>query len=175
MRRSVVVGVIFTAIFMSGCSGSSESEQRNNKEQEAVTPSTSAKTATEIVPGYTGGCKKGFTIYSQNQFTGSNGGYGALVRRTLDAKAESAGLGGGDELEATGWFVTGELIYPDNPAGIRGEVWYYVPDLPNGGAGWVADAGVRAVKTTPAPGDDASFYKPKTQAAPQPPECELKR
>lgn len=176
MRRFAVMGVTLMAIFMSGCSGSNESEQQHDDKQEVssgLPVSRSTEPNDQLVPGYSGGCEAGFTVWTQRQFTGVNGGYGALVRSALSATGQSAGLAGNDKLQATGWFKTGELLYPDNPARIRGEVWYYIPQLPNGGAGWVADAGVRAVKTKPAPNDRADSYKPKTQAAPQPPECKL--
>lgn len=91
----------------------------------------------------------------------------------LDGKGESVGLRGNDKLTAVGWVRTEQVFYPNNPAGIRGEVWYYVPHLPDGGSGWISDAGVRAVETEPAPGNRDEFYDPVTQAAPQPVECEL--
>lgn len=164
MRQLAVVGVVLTAIFMSGCSNSEKSDNR----QEA-----SPTTSTEVVPGYGGGCKTGFTIWTQNQFTGADGGYGALVRSALsDPSGHSAGLFGNNKLLATGWLKTEKMLYENNPVGIRGEVWYYIPQLPNGGAGWVADAGVRAVETEPAPGDESSYFTPD-QTAPQPSECKL--
>jgi len=87
----------------------------------------------------------------------------------VDAPGQHAGLDGNNKLHATGWLDTGVLIYPNNPAGIQGKVWYYIPKL----AGWVSDAGVRAVQTTPAPGNRDIDYDQATQAAPKPPECKL--
>lgn len=167
MRRSVAVGAILAAIILSGCSGigHQSNEERNT--------STAAPNHTELVPDYKGGCEKGFAVWTQNQFTAADGGYGTLVRSTLDDGAQPAGLNGNDRLTATGWFDSGESLYPNNPAGIRGEVWYYIPQLPNGGAGWVSDAGVRAIRTRPAPGNRDSDYNQKTQAAPKPQECKL--
>lgn len=167
MRRSVVVGATLTAIILSGCSGTG---QQGNEERSA---STTVPSHTGAAPGYKGGCKKGFTVWTQNQFTAADGGYGTLVRSTLDDSAQHAGLTGNNHLTATGWFDTGESLYPNNPAGIRGEVWYYIPELPNGGAGWVPDAGVRAVQTRPAPGNRDSYYNQEAQAAPKPQECKL--
>lgn len=167
MWRSRYAAVLL-AVVLTGCTSSGQEEDGGL----GTNPSDNQATES-LVPGYDGGCEKGFAIWSQNQFTGANGGYGALVRSTLDSVGQSAGLLGNDELTAIGWYKTGELIYPDNPPGIRGEVWYFIPELPNGGSGWVADAGVRAVETDPAPGDRAKFYKPDIQAAPQSPECEL--
>ena len=123
----------------------------------------------QIVPGYVGGCKEGFTIYSQRQFTP----YGTMVRRTLDRKGESVGLRGNDELRAVGWVRTEHVFYPDNPEGLQGRVWFYVPELPDGSSGWVPDAGVRGVKTNPAPGNEDKYFNPQEHAAPQLPECEL--
>ena len=166
MRRFVVVGLALTAIFVSGCSGNGH---RSNEGQST----SAAPHSTQVVTGYGGGCKEGFTVWTQNQFSTADGGYGSLVRSTLSAVGQHAGLSGNDKLTATGWFDTGESLYPDNPAGIRGEVWYYIPQLPNGGAGWVADAGVRAVQTEPAPGNRDSDYHQAAQAAPKPQECQL--
>jgi hypothetical protein len=150
---------------MSGCSSSSKLVPQN----------TSATTSSPVavVPGYSGGCKEGFTIWTQNQFSAAGGGYGSLVHSTLSTPGQHAGLNGNNKLTATGWFNTGESVYPDNPAGIRGEVWYYIPQLPNGGAGWVSDAGVRAVQTSPAPSNRSSDYHQETQEAPQPEQCKL--
>lgn len=168
MRRFVIVGAALTAIIASGCSGSGH---QNNEGQDT----SAASPTTQVAPGYSGGCEEGFTIWTQNQFTSADGGYGALVRSTLDATGQRAGLSGNDKLIATGWFDTGESLYPDNPAGIRGEVWYYIPHLPNGGAGWVADAGVRAVQTERSSDNRDSDYNQATQAAPKPKECQLTR
>lgn len=167
MRRSAAVGVTLAAIILSGCSstGHQSNEERNT--------SSAAPSHAGLAPGYKGGCENGFTIWTQNQFTAADGGYGTLVRSTLDDSAQAAGLSGNNHLTATGWFDTGESLYPGNPAGIRGDVWYYIPELPNGGAGWVPDAGVRAVQTKPAPGNHDSDYDEKTQAAPKPQECKL--
>lgn len=170
MRRSVAVGLTLTAIFLAGCSGWSQTGQQNN---EGGSNSTTAPISVGVAPGYKGGCEKGFTVWTQNQFTATDGGYGTLVRGTLDDGAQPAGLSGNDKLTAAGWFDSGESLYPNNPTGIRGEVWYYIPQLPNGGAGWVSDAGVRAVQTKPAPGNRDSDYNEKTQAAPKPQECKL--
>ena len=168
MRRFIVVGAVLATIFISGCSGS------GHQSNEGQSTATSSRTV-QVVPGFNGGCKEGFTVWTQNQFSAADGGYGALVRDTLSAVGQYAGLGGNVKLTATGWFDTGRSLYPNNPAGIRGEVWYYIPQLPNGGAGWVADAGVRAVQTTPAPGNRSSDYSQATQAAPMPQGCKLTR
>jgi len=166
MRRFAAVGIALTAILASGCSGNGH---QSDKEQTArATPQL-----TQVVPGYSGGCENGFTIWTQKQFSTTDGGYGALVRSTLSVTGHHAGLSGNDKLTAIGWFDTGESLYPTNPSGIRGEVWYYIPQLPNGEAGWVADAGVRAVQTSPAPGNRDSDYDQATQAAPKPQECKL--
>lgn len=165
MRRMMAVSMVIAALLPVGCSESSKSEQQSSRERDVM--------SSELVPGYTGGCKEGFKIYSQNQFSVGEGVYGTMIRRTLNGNGESAGLRGNDELRVVGWVRTEYVFYPDNPAGLRGEVWYYVPNLPNGGAGWVPDAGVRAVKTEPAPNDLDSYFHPETQAAPQLPECRL--
>ena len=173
MRRHMVVGVISTTLFMSGSSGSDDAGQQSNKTEEAT--STQKSTSAQLVPGFRGGCKTGFTVFSQKQFTGDGGGYGALVRDTLDSTGRGAGLLGNDKLTAVGWFTTGELLYPKNPEGIRGETWYFIQHLPNGGSGWVADAGVRAVETVPAPGNGSRYYSPEIEAPPKPHECELSK
>lgn len=168
MRRLIVAGAVLAAIFMSGCSGTG---RQNNGGQSTTTASHPA----QVVPGFSGGCKEGFAIWTQNQFSAADGGYGTLVRNTLSATGHHAGLDGNIKLAATGWFDTGTPLYPSNPAGIRGEVWYYIPLLPSGGAGWVADAGVRAVQTTPSSDNRSSDYNQATQAAPMPQECKLTR
>lgn len=155
------VSVLLAAFFLTSCSGSSEPGQQATTERDT--------TNGELVPGYTGGCKDGFVIFSQNQFDP----HGTLVRRTLDTKGGDAGLGGNDELRAVGWVKTGQIFYPENPEGLRGEVWFFVPNLPNGDSGWVSDAGVRAVKTDPAPNNEDKYFDPGTQAVPQNPACEL--
>jgi len=166
MRRPVIVGLALTTLLMSGCSGAGH--QSNDGQNTSATSSPA-----QVVPDYGGGCKEGFTIWTQKQFSAPDGGYGTLVRSTLNATGQHAGLSGNDKLTATGWFDTGESLYPSNPAGIRGEIWYYIPQLPNGGAGWVPDAGVRAVQTKPAPGNRDSDYDQASQAAPKPQKCKL--
>ena len=168
MRRLVAVGVLLTAGFVSGCSSVHHSSKEEGKD--STTPAIA-----QVVPGYSGGCKEGFTVWTQNQFSAADGGYGTLVRSALGATGQHVGLSGNNKLTVVGWFDSGEPLYTDNPAGIRGEVWYYIPQLPNGGAGWVPDAGVRAVMTTPAPGNLDSKYDQATQAAPKPNECKLTR
>lgn len=163
MRPIAVVGLVLATLLLASCSGSGKPEQPTTTE--GVTMSN------ELVPGYMGGCKEGFTLYSQNQFS-IDGGYGTKIRRTLDSKGEGAGLFGNDKLRAFGWTRTQHMFYHDNPEGLRGEVWYYVR-LPDGSFAWVPDAGVRAVKTEHAPNDLDEYFRPETQAAPQPPECEL--
>lgn len=154
MRQFVAVGAILTAIFVSSCSSEHPGK---------------------VVPGYSGGCEKGFDILTQNQFAAGDGGYGALVyihppvNGNDPVHGQHAGLNGNNKLHATGWLDTGVLIYPNNPAGIQGKVWYYIPKL----AGWVSDAGVRAVQTTPAPGNLDGGYDQATQAAPKPQKCKL--
>jgi hypothetical protein len=167
MRLMIAVGILLAVFQLTGCSSSNEHEQQPTTEGVMVSE--------ELVPGYTGGCEGRFTIYSQNQFSVGNGYYGTVVRRTLDDPAQSAGLRGNDELQAVGWFRTGEVIYRDNPEGLRGEVWFYVPNLPNGEAGWVPDAGVRAVRTEHAPSDEDGYFDRESQAALQLPDCELFR
>lgn len=170
MRRSMVVGLALTTIILSGCSSTNQTGQQNNKERS--TPATTLSPA-GATPGYRGGCEKGFTVWTQNQFSATDGGYGTLVRSTLSDSAQPAGLGGNNKLIATGWFDTGEALYLNNPAGIRGEVWYYIPQLPNGGSGWVSDVGVRAIQTQPSLGNRDSDYDQEAQAAPKPQECKL--
>lgn len=164
MRPMTPVSIVLVGLLLASCSGPGKPEQPTTTEE--VTMSD------ELVPGYKGGCKEGFTLYSQNQFT-VDGAYGTKIRRTLDSKGEGAGLFGNDQLRAVGWIRTQHVFYRDNPEGLRGEVWYYIPDLPGGGSGWVPDAGVRAVKTEHAPDDLDEYFRPETQAALQPPECEL--
>lgn len=162
MRHWVVAGMLLATFLLTGCSDSDESVQQTATER-------SATTSNELVPGYTGGCSEGFVIFSQNQFDP----HGTLVRRTLDVKGEDAGLRGNDRLKAVGWIKTGKVFYPDNPEGLRGEVWFYALDALNGKPGWVPDAGVRAIETQPSAGNLDSDYDPQTQAAPQLPACEL--
>ena len=161
MRLMIAGGMILAALTLASCSGSGKPAQQTTKERVAMSD--------ELVPGYTGGCKGGFTIYSQRQFTP----YGTMIRQTLDRKGESVGLRGNDELRAVGWTRTEHMFYPNNPEGLQGKIWFYVPELPDGGSGWVPDAGVRAVITDPAPDNADEYFDPKTQAAPQSPECEL--
>ena len=174
MRLMIVVGTAMLAtVQLTGCSSSGEPGPQPT--------TTEVSVSDEVVPGYTGGCKEGFTLYVQNQFSVAKGVYGTLIRRSLDfvnTRAESVGLKPNDELRAIGWTNVGDAFnkdHPDyarNPVGLRAEVWFYVLELP-GGPGWVPDAGVRAVPTTPAPGDEDKYFDPATQAAPQSPECEL--
>lgn len=154
MRQTRTVSAILAALLLAGCSGSPDTEQRSTRE----------RSVTVDVPGYSGGCKA-FTIFSQNQFAP----FGTSVRRALDQEGESVGLRGNDELTAAGWTRTNRVFYPGNPEGLRGEVWFYVPSL----GGWVPDAGARSVRTRPSPGNRDADFDPHTQAAPQPPECEL--
>lgn len=162
MRPLLAVGILLAAIQLTGCTSSAEPAQQTTPEGTTMSD--------ELVPGYDGGCEDGFTIYVQNQFTP----YGTVVRKDLSQKGQSVGLTGNEELTAVGWTTTEYVFYPDNPPEIQGKVWFYVPELPDGrGPGWVPDAGVRAVKTEPAPGDEDEYFEPATQAAPQSPECEL--
>lgn len=180
MRQYMVVGVIFTTLFMSGCSGSQDPEPQSNETQEATTmPSDDTTDVTPLenpVPGFNGSCE-GFDIFAQNQFSAEDGGYGAKVRSSIDGQVLAEGILGNTPLRAVGWYDTGQILpaYTDNPEGIQGQVWYYVPDLNNAQGGWVADVGIRAVKTRHAPGNADSSYIPDTQAPPKPPECELTR
>lgn len=162
MRLMIAVGIVLAVFQLTGCSNSTESGQDSTTER--------ATMSDELVPGYTGGCSEGFTIFVQNQFNP----IGSKIRRDLNKTGESVGLRGNDELKAVGWVRTEHVFYPENPLELQGTVWFYVPELPNNkGAGWVPDAGVRAVKTQPAPGDEDKYFDPETQAAPLLPECEL--
>lgn len=158
----IVVSALLAVFSMTSCSSSGEPEPQTTTERSTM--------GGELVPGYTGGCAEGFTIYVQNQFNP----FGSMIRRALDQTGESVGLRGNEELKAVGWTRTEHVFYPDNPAGLQGTVWFYVPELPNDeGAGWIPDAGLRAVKTEPAPGDEDKYFDPEAQAAPQQPNCEL--
>lgn len=184
MRRFEVVGIVLTALFISGCSSSDELETQSSESKEAsnAEPTTSpleteqsVTPAANPIPGFTGGCA-GFDIWTQNQFQAPDGGYGTKVRSNIVGQPLAEGLPGNQPLRAVGWFDVGYPLpfpYSVNPPGLRGEVWYYIPDLNNATGGWVADAGVRAVETEPAPGNADRFYDPNTQAAPKPPECKL--
>lgn len=158
MRLVVVVSVLLALLTVVGCSNNSYRSQTA-----AETTSSSG-----IAPGYSGGCQEGFTIYSQNQFTP----YGTMVRRTLSGSTAAVGLYGNDSLQAIGWRRGETVAYPDNPPGLRGEVWFYV-QLPDGSFAWAPDAGVRATMTYPALNDEDDFFDATTQAAPQPSKCEL--
>lgn len=161
MRLMIAVGIVLAVFQLTGCSGS-ESEQQPTTEGVAASD--------ELAPGYTGGCNEGFTLYVQNQFSP----FGSKIRRELDRTGESVGLRGNEQLKAVGWTKTEHVFYPDNPPGLQGVVWFYVPELPNnGGSGWIPDAGVRAVTTEPSPGNRDEDFDPSTQAAPQAPGCEL--
>ena len=171
----IVVGVIFTALFMSGCSGSNDPEPRSNETEEAPASTSDEPAITppdNPIPGFEGSCD-GFEIWTQNQFEP----YGALVRSDIAGGVLAEGVPGNTRLIAVGWFDTGmqlpELVAAKNPEGLLGEVWFYVPDLNEGTGGWVADAGVRDVPTDPSPGNDNGDFKPKTQAVHTPSECKL--
>lgn len=157
MRLITRAGIALAVLLLASCSGAGMPEQPTTTE--GVTMSN------ELVPGYKGGCKESFTLYSQNQFNP----LGTKIRRSLGEEVVNAGLRGNEELEAVGWIDTGEIIYPQNPPKLQGKVWFYIQVL----KAWVPDAGVRATPTTPAPGDEDKYFDPATQAAPQPPECEL--
>lgn len=161
----IAVGMVLMVSQLAGCSSSNQSELQN--------PTERVTTSGELVPGYAGGCEEGFVLYVQNQYTP----YGSLIRRSLDfdnTEAESGGLHGNDELRAIGWTDTGRVFYEHNPEGLRGNVWFYIPELPNdAGPGWLPDTGVRAVLTQPSPGNRDEDFDPKKQAAPQTPQCEL--
>src|SRR5690606_1468713 len=108
MRQLRIAGTIL-AIFLlvTGC---------GNSEQQTTAAGRSTTTSNGLVPGYIGGCKDGFTVYSQRQFEP----YGTTIRRTLDGRGESVGLRGNDKLTTVGWVRTEQVFYPNNPAGIRG-------------------------------------------------------
>lgn len=162
MRRMIAVGIALAVFLLAGCSGSEEVVQQTTTEGTLV--------SSELVEGYTGGCEEGFAIFVQHQFVP----FGTMIRRDLAIKGESIGLKGNEELKAVGWTRTEHVFYPENPPELRGTVWFYIPELPNGaGSGWVPDAGVRAVKTEPAPTDENEHFDAKTQAVPLLPECEL--
>jgi hypothetical protein len=160
MVASTILATVSTFL-LTGCS-SSESAQ----------PTTAASTTSSgLVPGYTGGCKEGITLYVQNQFTP----YGTLIRRDLAVKSDGTSLRGNEVVKAVGWTKTDLLPYPPNPLGIQGAEWYYVPNLPNGmGPGWIPDAGVRDIPTQPAENNSDSAYHPDTQGPSKAPACELR-
>lgn len=158
----ITVGILLAVLQLTSCSRPSGSEPQLTTE--------GVKVSEVIVPGYTGGCSEGFTIYVQNQLKP----IGSKIRRSLDQTGVRVGLRGNEELRAVGWTRTELLFYPENPPELQGTVWFYVPELPNGkGSGWLPDAGVRAVRTEPTPSDDDKYFDSESQSPPLPPECEL--
>ncbi len=132
----------------------------------SVAGCTSSTSESEVVKGFDGGCTDGIVLYVQNQFEP----YGATIRDEVDQASEGATAQANERYVATGWFDTGEALYPDNPELIQGRVWYYVPDL----NAWIADVSVRSMQTTPAPDNSDDAFE-SSQAAPRPDECELTR
>lgn len=162
MRRMMTVGIVLAVFLLTGCSGLGETVQQTTTEGTSM--------SNELVEGYTGGCEEGFTIFVQHQFVP----FGTMIRRDLAVKGESIGLKGNEELRSVGWVRTEHVFYPENPPELQGTVWFYIPELPNGaGPGWVPDAGVRAVKTEPAPTDENKHFDAEKQAVPLLSECEL--
>jgi hypothetical protein len=150
--------IVLSAILMVGCSSS---DSQGDKEEVVKNQ--------ELPEGFKGGCtgNKQITLYVQNQFKG----YGATARYNIDVPRQGPTVNAGEELRATGWFDTGKSLKPSNPELIRGEVWYYVPDLDL----WLADMSVRSRGDIPhARNNDSNEFTPD-QAAPRPKECELTR
>ena len=141
-RFNLVAVMSLTVALATGCS-------ENERKEEAV------------VPGFSGGCAEGFIVYVQDQFEPG----GSSLRNDVDEKSQGDVVFANKRLIVTGWFDSGEAVYPDNPDGIKGEVWYYVPKL----RGWVSDAGVRSVKTF-----RGQKYRPR-MAASRSEDCELAR
>ncbi len=157
-----LLALLSAILWATGCASSHEPVQQPTTAETSV--------GGELVPGYKGGCAEGFVLYVQRQFPP----LGSMVRRSLHGDPVTAGLGGNEELRAVGWIDNQEVIYPENPPEIQGTVRYYIRQLPySQGAGWVSSAGVRAVRTDPAPADEGKYFDPATQASPQPESCKL--
>jgi hypothetical protein len=149
---------VLSAILIVGCSGSGDSQE--NKE---------VVKSHELPKGFKGGCpgNKEITLYIQNQFEP----YGATARFDIDDESgQGPILKAGGEFRSTGWFDTDKSLEPSNPELIRGEVWYYVPELNL----WLADMSVRSKPGIPHAMNDDSKFTPD-QAVPRPKECELTR
>ena len=99
------------------------------------------------------GCK--VKVYGQNQFEP----YGASVRKGPSAsdKKYAQGVEPNQAVTIDGFVDSRVALYPNNPEGIQGTLWYHLlPSADHPDGGWIVDAGVRMGPTEPVPGNESS-------------------